>query len=278
MTPRELIRSTGLRFLEIGIPDPRNDSALLLSFLLGRRPLELCLDSDTELDEDVLFRFEELVRLRMQRIPLQYILGETPFCGRLFLTDHRALIPRPETELLCEWSLEALKNSKAPRILDLCTGTGCIGLTIAAERPDALVTLSDISAEALSLAGINAGRLHVTVSLHHGDLFEGFGAASFDMIVCNPPYIPSGECSSLQPEVLREPLIAHDGGPDGLEFYRRLIPEAGKVLPSGGKLLLETGFNQAERVSVLLADHGFIRTEVRRDLSGISRMVLATNH
>lgn len=275
MTPCELIRSTAVRFRSAGIPDPENDSALLLASLCGTAPLTLRLDMDTALKPALLSRYEFLVDQRLKRIPLQYILGESPFCGHLFKVDPRVLIPRPETELLCYWALEILKDQKAPRVLDLCCGSGCIGLSLKASSPDIQVTLSDISADALSVASENMRRLSLIVSLHQGDLLEGFPPVSFDLIVCNPPYIPAADCIGLQPEVLFEPRLALDGGVDGLDLYRRLIASAVTVLEPGGALLMELGIHESGPVSGLLSASGYTGIQVRKDLNGIERMILA---
>lgn len=275
MNPRELIRLTASRFFAAGIPDPDNDSALLLSFLCGRPPLELRLDTDTVLSGPLLDRFQELADRRLQRIPLQYLLSEVSFCGRMFRTDPRALIPRPETEQLCLLALQLAENRPSPRVLDLCCGSGCIGLTIKAERPDTILVLSDLSADALALAEENRRRLGLEAELRRNDLLDGFPDGSFDLIVCNPPYIPSSECASLQPEVRKEPLMALDGGPDGLAFYRRLIPCAAAVLASGGAIALEVGFGEASAVADLLAGSGFVSVGIHKDLAGIDRMISA---
>ena len=278
MTPRALLLDTARRFRDAGIPDPETDASLLLSSLCGKPPLDLRLDTETVLGEETAESFEQLVRQRLLRIPLQYLLREAPFCGRMFFVDSRVLIPRPETELLCKWALELIGDMPAPRILDLCCGSGCIGLTLKAERPDASLVLSDLSPGALEIAGSNAKALDLPVTLFQRDLLEGFGPGSFDLVVCNPPYIPSYVCGGLQAEVLCEPRLALDGGKDGLSVYRRLIPAASGVLVNGGMLLMELGADEAAPVSVLLAASGFVSVEIRRDLSGIERMILAINH
>ena len=275
MKPRELIRACSDRFRSAGIPDPENDAALILSHLTGKAPLSLRLDEDTELTSSVISAFDELACKRLERIPLQYLLGTAPFYGRMFHVAPRVLIPRPETELLCEWALELLRNRPSPRILDLCCGSGCIGLTMKAERPDASVMLSDISPEALEVAAGNAKSLGLDVSFSCGDLLEGFKGSSFDMIVSNPPYIPSAECNDLQQEVLREPRLALDGGTDGLALYRRIISDASSVLVPDGMLLMELGEGEADAVSSLLAALPFQTIRLRKDLSGIRRMILA---
>jgi len=274
MTPCELIRQTALRFRSAGIPDPENDSALLLASLSGESPLSLRLDTDTILEPSLLSRYEQIVQKRLTRLPLQYILGEVLFCGRLFTVDARVLIPRPETELLCFWAQDLLKDMSQPRILDLCCGSGCIGLSLKAARPDAVVTLSDLSADALDVAAMNSRRLALKAELNQGDLLEGFPPSSFELIICNPPYIPSADCEVLQPEVLFEPRIALDGGPDGLAFYRRLIISAASVLTPGGALLMELGIHESEAVSALLSASGYHHIEIRKDLAGIDRMIL----
>ena len=277
MTCRELIRRASESFCAAGIPDPVNDAALLLSHLTGRPPLALRLDEETVLDPSVIDSFKSLAEQRLSRIPLQYLLGEAPFYGRMFRVDSRVLIPRPETELLCEWALELLKDHSSPRILDLCCGSGCIGITLKAELPSASVTLSDISPDALDLAAENASLLGADVALCRSDLLEAFSGTSFDLIISNPPYIPSTDCDTLQEEVLREPRLALDGGKDGLSVYRRIVREAFPRLSPGGFLLMELGIGEDEAVSALLSDYGYESIQIREDLSGIRRMILSTH-
>ena len=277
MNPRSLLLDTAARFRAAGIPDPETDSALLLSFLTGQAPLSLRLDSDTELAAEILESFSEMAERRLAREPLQYITGEAPFFGRVFQVDSRVLIPRPETEELCAWALETLPVSDSCRVLDLCCGSGCIGLTLAAERPSLQVTLSDCSRDALDVAAANAARYSLQVSLRCGDLAEGLPPASFDCVVSNPPYIPSAECGVLQPEVLREPSLALDGGADGMDFYRRISDECLRILRPDGILLLELGYGESDAVSSLLAAAGFTGITVRKDFSGIARMMLAVS-
>ena len=259
MTPRELIRRTSGIFRNAGIPDPENDAALLLAYLTGSNALELRLDSETEPDPSVLSAYQELVQKRMCRIPLQYLLGETSFFGRMFKVDQRVLIPRPETELLCEWALELLKEIPSPSILDLCCGSGCIGLTLKAERPDADVTLSDLSSDALDVTAQNAACLSLDVSIRQSDLLDNLTGSSFQLIISNQPYIPTADCCHLQPEVRKEPVLALDGGPDGCDLYRRIIMNAGDFLVHGGMLLMEFGIHEADILVPLLSDHGFSR-------------------
>ena len=277
MTCRELIRRASVRFSTAGIPDPVNDAALLLSHLTGRPPLSLRLDDESVPEPSVVDSFNALVEKRLSRVPLQYLLGEAPFYGRMFKVDSRVLIPRPETELLCEWALCLLKDRPSPRILDLCCGSGCIGITLKAGLPAASVTLSDISPDALALAAENAAKLGTDVSFCQSDLLEAFSGSVFDLIISNPPYIPSEECLTLQQEVRQEPLLALDGGPDGLDIYRRIIRDAFSCLVPGGTLLMELGAGEDQAVSALLSAGGYCSTEIREDLSGIRRMILSTH-
>ena len=275
MNCRELIRSASERFRLGGIPDPENDAALLLAHLTGRPALELRLDTDTLPDRKTVASFRDLAEKRLNRVPLQYLLGEAPFYRRLFKVDSRVLIPRPETELLCEWALDVLKDKPSPHVLDLCCGSGCIGLTIKSERPDASVTLSDVSPDALNVTAVNAVRLSLDVSVRQSDLLDQLSGASFDLVVSNPPYIPSSECARLQPEVLFEPLLALDGGRDGCCLCRRIIRTAGTVLVPGGILMMECGIGESASLADELSALGYLNIEIREDYAGIPRMILA---
>ncbi len=275
MTPRELILNAAGRLREAGVPNPLEDSAFLLSSLCHQPPLNLRMDMETVLSQDILMKYDALLQRREAREPLQYILCEAPFMGRLFYVDPRVLIPRPETALLCEWALEILKDDPALRILDLCTGSGCIGITMQCELENVQVTLSDLSEDALSVAAVNARRYADSIQLHQGDLLDGFASESFDFILSNPPYIPSSDCMFLQKEVCQEPLIALDGGDDGLDFYRRIARDAPGILSSHGGLMLELGWQEAPAVSDLLLQAGMKHITVRRDYAGISRVIYA---
>ena len=275
MNPRQLIRETAAQFRAAGIPDPEVDSAALLSHVTGRAPLLLRLDTDTALTEAELSAFDGLRQRRLQRIPLQYLTREQPFLGHSFYVDERVLIPRPETELLAERVIEALRRMDAPVALDLCCGSGCIGISAALAVPAAQVHMADLSPDALAVTRRNAEALGAHVTLHQGDLFAAVAGLKFDLIVSNPPYIPAGECPELQPEVLREPVMALDGGADGLDFYRRIAREAPLHLTAGGMVFLEVGWDQAEAVCALMRETGFREARAHVDLQGILRMVEA---
>ena len=275
MNPRQVIRETAAQFRDAGIPDPEVDSAALLSHVTGRAPLMLRLDMDTALTEAELSAFGRLRQRRLQRVPLQYLTHEQPFLGHSFYVDERVLIPRPETELLAELVIEALRAMDAPAALDLCCGSGCIGISAALAVPGAQVHAADLSLDALTVTRRNAEALGANVTLHQGDLFAAVEGLRFDLIVSNPPYIPAEECPALQPEVLREPVMALDGGADGLDFYRRIAREAPLHLTAGSMVFLEVGWNQAEAVCALMREAGFRETMAHADLQGILRMVEA---
>ena len=275
MNPRSLLLSSAERLREAGVPDPVNDAALLLSSLCGKPPLALRLDAETELPASLRDDYERLLKRRLSREPLQYILGETVFCSLPFHTDRRALIPRPETELLCLWAGEKITTAPVASLLDLCCGSGCIGLALKRRFPSLDVTLADLSPEALSLAEENAAALGLSVHLSRGDLFGAVAGRVFDLIVSNPPYIPSETCRGLQEEVRREPVLALDGGEDGLDFYRRIIGGAPRHLSGSGGLLLELGADEAAAVSDLLHRARWRDVALRQDDRGIDRMIFA---
>lgn len=274
MTYRALLLDAARRLRSAGVPDPETDAALLLSHLTGRNPLQLRVDTDTKPDERTCTAFEALLKRRMTREPLQYLTGSVSFCGLSFQVDPRVLIPRPETALLTEWAVEVLRPFSAPSVLDLCCGSGCIGLTLKHRCPGARVTLSDLSPDALDIAKSNASALHLNAVFFQGDLFSPIHGM-FDLIISNPPYIPSEQCPRLQEEVLCEPRMALDGGRDGLDFYRRLALESPVYLKEEGHLMLELGYEEVNEVCDLLSDAGFREIRVRKDLSGTDRMLLA---
>lgn len=276
MNPRALLKATASAFRDAGIPDPEVDAALLLSRVTGQPPLSLRLDMTTALPDDVLTRFDALVSRRLTRQPLQYLLHTQPFLGRDFYVDERVLIPRPETELLAERAIAALREHPHPIALDLCCGSGALAVSMALEVPGAQVHAADLSPDALAVTAKNAELLGASVTLHQGDLFTAVPETTFDVIVSNPPYIPSADCLTLQEEVRREPLMALDGGTDGLNFYRRIASDVPKFLRPGGVLLLEVGFDQAEAVMALLAD--FADVQAHEDYQHIPRMIEARKH
>lgn len=274
MTPRELIRQTAAAFRAAGIPDPEVDAALLLSHVTAEAPLLLRTDDWTALPQDALSAFDTLAKRRLTREPLQYILGSQSFLGHDFFVDDRVLIPRPETELLAERAIALLRDSRRTA-LDLCCGSGCIAVSMALAVPDAQVHACDLSEGALAVTRRNAEALGARVTLHRGDLLGAVDGLTFDLIVSNPPYIPTEDCGALQEEVLLEPRLALDGGPDGLHFYRRIAQDAPARLNAGGTLLMEVGCGQAEAVGSLLEAAGFHDVRAHEDYQHILRMMEA---
>ena len=245
-----------------------------MSRVTGLAPLMARL-SERELTAEEAAAFDALVQRRLQREPLQYILGTQDFCGRSFAVDGRVLIPRPETELLAERAVRALQDfGPGAHALDLCCGSGCLGITLALEVPSAQVDMADLSEDALAVTRKNAERLGAQVSLLRGDLWDAVDARQYQLIVSNPPYIPDADCLALQAEVMREPPMALKGGTDGFDFYRRIAAGLRKHLLPGGVLLLEVGFDQAERVAELLRAAG-CETACHEDYQHILRMVEA---
>jgi release factor glutamine methyltransferase len=262
-----------------GVDEARLNMEHLLAHVLQCRRLELYLRFNEMLDEECLAALRGLIKRRGEGEPLQHLLGTVEFCGHELICDHRALVPRPETERLVELLGERLAAQPPIKVLDVGTGSGCIGLSLARmwTKPETEFTLVDVSEDALELARLNASRLGLagqSVRFIRSDLFEKVDGP-FDLIVANLPYIPSGEIASLSMEVRRDPLNALDGGPDGLVIIARLLTEAGKRLSPGAWVALEIGHDQAADVAGLCAAAGFEQIEAVRDLAGIERFVFA---
>jgi len=234
---------------------------------------------DRPLTPDELARVRDLVSRRRRYEPVAYILGQREFYGRSFAVDARVLIPRPDTETLVDQALARLPEGKPGRALDLCTGSGCIGITLASERPALCVDVTDLSEGALAVAKHNAEVLGTADRMRFllGDLWECLEGDCYDMIVVNPPYVSTAEYRGLMPDVRdHEPRAALLAEADGLAFYRRIAERArGFVMPTG-HLLLEVGAGQAERVEALLRAAHFAHVESFRDLGGIARVVVAS--
>ena len=273
MTIREALKSAEAQLISSAVPDARLDAEYLLAGVLDAPRLMVLASGETPLTDATAGRFFALVRRRASREPLQYILGTQPFMGCTFMVDDRALIPRQDTEILGEQAL--LRAPETGRALDLCTGSGALAVVLSRALPGLHVTASDISPAALALARQNALLNGVSVDFREGDLFAPVSGETFDLIVSNPPYIPSGDLSGLQEEVKREPRLALDGGPDGLSFYRQIAAQAPHHLTPGGFLLMEIGCDQAPAVTALLLDAGFPAPEVIRDLAGRDRVIAA---
>ena len=262
-----------------GVPDADLDAWYLLEFVTGISKARYYGNPEAGIDEREALKYRDVIRQRAERIPLQHITGEQEFMGFSFQVDEHVLIPRQDTETLVEEALGVLKPKM--KILDLCTGSGCILLSLLKLGEKQGIaglkgTGADISREALKVAEENGRRLEIPedrVAWVRGDLFENL-EGPFDLLVSNPPYIPSGELSGLQEEVrLHDPVLALDGHEDGLYFYRRIAAEAGKYLRDGAYLMLEIGWDQGEAVSTLLEVAGYREVKVKKDLSGNDRVV-----
>ena len=260
-----------------GVPAPRLDAEWLLAHVLGMDRLAMRMSGTAQLPPSR----SSAWRRSCFRVPGARRCN-TCWARRAFTgwrsRPTRALIPRQETETLCETGiahLRALGPLPPPAALDLCTGSGAIALALRHECPFAQVSASDASAEALSLARENARRLGLSVDFFAGDLFDAVGERRFDLILSNPPYIPSDECARLQPEVLREPRMALDGGADGLDFYRRIARGAPARLTARGMLAVEAGDGQAPAVAALFEAAGLCGVEAVSDLYGHARVVRA---
>lgn len=253
------------------------DARLLLEFVCNTSRNDLYAHSERELTEAEEEKYQSLILKRAERIPLQHLTGEQEFMGLKIKVSEHVLVPRQDTEILAEEGLIAVNDGD--RILDMCTGSGCILLSVMRYKNDITGVGADMSDRALTLARENYENLKEEIggraSFVLGDLFENI-EGRFDVILSNPPYIRSEVIESLAPEVKdHDPLMALDGGTDGLIFYRRIVEEAPRFLKAEGKLLMEIGFDQAEAVQQLLRDGGFTDIKVVKDLAGLDRVVYA---
>ncbi|MCR5249285.1 MAG: peptide chain release factor N(5)-glutamine methyltransferase [Lachnospiraceae bacterium] len=275
MRYRESCLEAQKRLEAAGVEEAALEARLLLEHVCGCERSELYLNPERELSAEEAKRFLELLGKRERRIPLQQLTGKAFFYGLEFAVNGDVLIPRSDTEILVEEAEKCLSGGE--NILDLCTGSGCILLSLLSRGKGLSGTGTDLSEKALAVAGENAKRLAPAAAFLQGDLFGALPESrkkSFDLIVSNPPYIASGEIPSLMPEVAEhEPLSALDGGEDGLAFYRRIAMEAGAWLKDGGRIFLEIGCDQAADVCALLEENGFAEVRVRKDYAQLDRVV-----
>jgi release factor glutamine methyltransferase len=261
-----------------GIESPRLQVELLLAHLLKMPRMKLYLNFERALSPAETDALREFVKRRAAREPLQHIVGSTSFCGFEIAVNRHALVPRPETELLAEEGWKFLGENKTAA-LDFGTGTGCISIALAAKCPNAKIVALDISTEAIALAKENAAKNNVTerIDFLQGDVFSALPEnLQFDLIISNPPYIPSAEIGTLQPEVRDfDPRAALDGGADGLDFYRKLAAEAKSFLKSDGKIMLEFGDGQAEAIRQIFESEKWIVEAVKEDYSQRARILIA---
>jgi release factor glutamine methyltransferase len=263
-----------------GVEAARADAEWLLAGVLDVSRTALAVQARQPLEAPFDARYAAALRRRMAREPLQHIVGTQAFRHVTVRVTGDALVPRPETEVLTGWALELLPAPpRRPVVIDLGTGSGCIACAIAAERADAEVIALDTSPRAVALAQDNVLALELATRVHVGvsDMFGALGAIEVDVIVSNPPYLPTDLIDTLAPEVSRhDPRLALDGGPDGLAVIRRLVREAPARLAAGGALVLETaGGGQVREVVALLEGAGLVGVQTRADLAGVERFVAA---
>ena len=280
MTVLEVIQRSAEFLGRKGVESPRLQVELLLAHLLQLPRLQLYLNFERPLTESELDAVRELVRRRGQREPLQHLTGVAPFCDLELCVTAATLVPRPETEVLAEhaWTWLGRRGLATPRILDFGTGTGCLAICLARQCPNARITAIDVSPAALRIARQNAERHQVSDRIEFVEvdgLKAEFPAGAFDLLVANPPYLESGSIATLEPEVRdHDPRLALDGGPDGLDFMRRLAM-AHDWLTEGGRILVEFGDGQGEAIRALFGGGAWVDADVLPDLSGRARIFVA---
>ncbi len=267
------------KLAEAGIEEAALDARLLLEYVCGTNCNTLLVHGDREVASEEAEQYEGLIHRRAERIPLQHLTGQQDFMGLTFLVNEKVLIPRQDTEILVEEMLKELHDGM--HILDMCTGSGCILISLLHYSNDCSGVGADLSPDALSIAKENAGQLLCgawsdKIDFVQTDLFENI-AGKFDRIVSNPPYIRTEVLDELMPEVRdHEPRMALDGSLDGLYFYRKIVEQAGEHLKRGGMLYFEIGYDQGDAVSELMRAAGYLEVEVVKDYSGLDRVVYGT--
>ena len=284
-TFHELLTQGTQLLMNAGIEEARLDAWLLLEYTADISRAWYYAHPESEVTEEIVSEYLSLCQKRAEHIPLQHLTHQACFMGYDFYVDERVLVPRQDTEVLAEEALHQLRNIRNPRILDMCTGSGCLLLSLLMELPDATGTGVDISAAALAVAERNRKNLElekravlVQSDTFSGDYFQknsGNISLEYDMLISNPPYIPTEEIGKLMEEVrFHDPVLALDGREDGLYFYRRITEQAGKYLKPGGWLMYEIGCEQGADVSAIMQGEGFAEVAVKKDLVGLDRVVI----
>lgn len=280
-TVLELLNKSASYLAAKGSSSPRLDAELLLSDVLGCSRIQLYVGFERPLDEGEVAAYRQAVMRRGRREPVAYIRGHKEFMGLDFQVAEGALVPRPETELMAEAGIEALKGVPEPHLAELCCGSGAPGISVALHYPGSRLLLSDVSEGALAIAmrNISLHGLDGRAEALQSDLFSSWPVpfeGEFDLIMANPPYIRTTDIDALEPEIsVHEPRIALDGGEDGLDFYGRIAEGALRWLKPGGAIVLEMGAGQAESVCGMLEKAGYGGIAVRKDLLGIDRVAEA---
>ena len=284
-TFHELLTQGTQLLMNAGIEEARLDAWLLLEYTADISRAWYYAHPEAEVNEEIVSEYLSLCQKRAEHIPLQHLTHQACFMGYDFYVDERVLVPRQDTEVLAEEALHQLRNMRNPRILDMCTGSGCLLLSLLMELPDATGTGVDISAAALAVAERNRKNLElekravlVQSDTFSGDYFQknsGNISLEYDMLISNPPYIPTEDIGKLMEEVrFHDPVLALDGREDGLYFYRRITEQAGKYLKPGGWLMYEIGCEQGADVSAIMQGEGFTEVTVKKDLAGLDRVVI----
>jgi release factor glutamine methyltransferase len=278
-TVGRVVRWAADDFRARGIESPRLEAELLLAHALGTDRMRIIVETDRGLADDELARYRALIQRRRKGEPVAYLRGYKEFYGRSFRVDERVLVPRADTEILVETALSrTAERSMGRRYLDLCTGSGCVAISLARERPSCKVFAVDASEPALAVARDNGVRLGAAAQMAWlaGDLFEplaAFPGLAFDLVTANPPYIPEGELASLPLDIRGfEPRLALSGGDDGLDVMRRIVAGAPRFLRQGGVLAVEMGMGQTSRVQALFEQAGFGGIRIDKDYGGHDRV------
>lgn len=260
-----------------GIEDYVFESKQIIRYITGYTNAQILTKYTQPLNEFQQNNLTAIIKQRLIRYPLQYILRRWYFFGREFFVGPGVLIPRSDTETLIDVCLETVCKKQAPRVLDLCAGTGCIGITIKGEYDAADVTLVEKYDEAIGYTTKNAAHNNAAVKIVQGDVLKTEGAeGKYDLIVSNPPYINDEDMKNLQPEVTFEPATALAGGDDGLDFYRHIVKEYKVYLAKDGVMAFEVGINQADAVAQIMTENGFENVQTRKDYGEIDRVVFGT--
>jgi len=274
MTLKKLLARAAERLSAGGIPEPKSDAWILFSYVTGLDRTHYLLEQTRAASEKEVAAMEAALQKRLTRVPVQYITGEQEFYGLSFCVTPDVLIPRYDTEVLVD--LVLAENPAADRFLDLCTGSGCIAVSLMKSGRFACGEATDISRAALKVAEDNASRNGVALTFSEGDLWEAVGDKTYDVIVSNPPYIAESERAELMPEVAEhEPKLALFAERDGLAFYERIAREACGHLVPGGRLYVEIGATQGEQVTELFRQNGLTQVRITKDLAGLPRVVSA---
>lgn len=274
---KDLVKMGETQLAKAGCPEPKLDAELLYCHMKNIDRTEFIMEWSDMLEDRICEQYFDLVAIRATRRPLQHITGNQDFMGLTFGVREDVLIPRHDTETVVEKAEEIIRKAKVKTVLDLCCGSGVIGISLAKRIPGLKVTASDSSAAAKALTQSNAKRNSVKIDVELGDLFIPLGRKKFDLIVSNPPYIPRAIIGTLDDEVRRfEPQEALDGGPSGLDFYQKIITDAPVHLKKAGWLVFEIGHDQGKALVKLLEDNGsFEGIEVFKDLAKHDRTVVA---